>query len=115
MVSTTTDAEEKARALASEVINGKLAACAQVYPISSLYRWKGKVEQEQEWRIDFKTRGDLVDKLAERIGELHDYETPEVIAVPVISGSQAYLSWVTAQTEAPRVRDACADVPGRDH
>jgi periplasmic divalent cation tolerance protein len=99
VVTTTTDEEEKARSLASEVINGRLAACAQVYPISSVYRWEGKVEQEREWRIDFKTRGNLVERLAERIGELHDYNTPEIIAVPVHSGSAAYLSWVTAETQ----------------
>ncbi|GAA3820867.1 divalent-cation tolerance protein CutA [Streptomyces phyllanthi] len=99
MVITTTDAEEKARSLASEVIDERLAACAQVYAIASVYRWEGRVEQEQEWRIDFKTRGDLVEKLARRIGELHDYDTPEVIALPIVSGSPAYLGWVTAQTQ----------------
>ncbi|MFB8773336.1 divalent-cation tolerance protein CutA [Streptomyces broussonetiae] len=98
IVVTTTDAEEKARALAAGVIGERLAACAQVYPISSVYRWEGAVEEAREWRVDFKTRGELVARLAERIGELHDYDTPEVIAVPVVSGSAAYLSWVAAET-----------------
>ncbi|MGW1073233.1 divalent-cation tolerance protein CutA [Streptomyces sp. NPDC002537] len=98
VVTTTTDAEEAARTLAAELIDERLAACAQVYPISSVYRWEGKVEQAQEWRVDFKTRGDLVNQLAARIGELHAYETPEIIAVPVVAGSAAYLSWVTDET-----------------
>lgn len=98
VLTTTTDAEEKAQALATEVIEEQLAACAQVYPVSSVYRWQGEVVREQEWRIDFKTRGELVDRLTARIDELHDYDTPEIIAVPVTAGSPAYLEWVSAQT-----------------
>ncbi|GHF38562.1 divalent-cation tolerance protein CutA [Streptomyces morookaense] len=98
VVTTTADAEAKARFLAAEVIGDRLAACAQVYPVSSVYRWEGKVEQAQEWRVDFKTRGELVERLAERIGELHDYDTPEIIAVPVVAGSAGYLAWVGDET-----------------
>ncbi|MEU8892257.1 divalent-cation tolerance protein CutA [Streptomyces sp. NPDC048442] len=98
VLTTTTDAEDKAYALAARAVEDQLAACAQVFPVSSVYRWQGAVERAQEWRIDFKTRGDLVAELARRIGELHDYDTPEIIAVPVTAGSPAYLEWVSAQT-----------------
>jgi periplasmic divalent cation tolerance protein len=98
VVTTTTDAEDKAHALAARAVDERLAACAQVYPVASVYRWEGAVERAQEWRIDFKTRGELVDALAVRLGELHDYDTPEVIAVPVVAGGPAYLEWVSAQT-----------------
>lgn len=100
MVTTTYDAEDKARALAADAINERLAACAQVYPIASVYRWEGKVEHEQEWRVDFKTRADLVDGLTARIKERHDYDTPEVIAVPIVSGSADYLTWITDETQS---------------
>ncbi|WP_372406760.1 divalent-cation tolerance protein CutA [Streptomyces luteireticuli] len=100
VVITTTDAEDKAHTLASAVVNEKLAACAQVYPIASVYRWEGKIEQDKEWRIDFKTRSDLVDKLAGFIGEHHDYDEPEIIALPIMGGSAGYLNWVTAETQS---------------
>ncbi|MFD3513444.1 divalent-cation tolerance protein CutA [Streptomyces sp. NPDC058657] len=98
VLTTTTDTEAKAQALAGEVIGERLAACAQVYPVSSVYRWQGEVVRAQEWRVDLKTRGDLVERLTARIGELHDYDTPEIVAVPVTAGSPDYLEWVSAQT-----------------
>ncbi|CAM5455247.1 divalent cation tolerance protein [Streptomyces spiroverticillatus] len=98
VLTTTADSEDKAGELADRVIGERLAACAQVYPVRSVYRWEGKVERAQEWRIDFKTRGDLIPELTARIAELHDYDTPEIIAVPVLAGSPAYLDWIGEQT-----------------
>ena len=98
MVTTTYDAEDKAHALAAAVIDGRLAACAQVYPIASVYRWQGRVENEREWRVDFKTRASLVDDLTALIKERHDYDTPEVIAVPIFTGSPEYLTWIKGET-----------------
>lgn len=98
VVTTTTDREDKARALATGVVEGGLAACAQVYPIGSVYRWEGKVESAREWRIDFKTRSALVDELTAFVVGKHDYDTPEIIAVPVTGGHAAYLDWVAAET-----------------
>ncbi|MFD7663027.1 divalent-cation tolerance protein CutA [Streptomyces sp. NPDC059788] len=100
VVITTTDSEDKARTLAGAVVNEKLAACAQVYSISSVYQWQGKVEEEQEWRIDFKTRSALVDGLSSFIAEHHDYDEPEIIALPITGGSPGYLSWVSAETRS---------------
>ncbi|MFJ4879486.1 divalent-cation tolerance protein CutA [Streptomyces sp. NPDC088745] len=98
VLTTTADSEAGAAELADRVIGERLAACAQVYPVRSVYRWQGAVERATEWRIDFKTRGELLPELTARIGELHDYDTPEVVAVPVVAGSPAYLEWVTEQT-----------------
>ncbi|MCX5206575.1 divalent-cation tolerance protein CutA [Streptomyces sp. NBC_00237] len=103
VLTTTTDSEAKADELAARVIDERLAACAQVYPVHSVYRWEGKVERAREWRVDFKTRGELVDELAARVGELHDYDVPEIVAVPVLAGSPAYLEWVAEQTREARV------------
>ncbi|MFJ4090648.1 divalent-cation tolerance protein CutA [Kitasatospora sp. NPDC089913] len=101
VVTTTHDDEEKARALAAEVVRARLAACAQVYRIRSVYWWDGEVQDAAEWRTDFKTRAELLDELTEFIGARHDYDTPEVVAVPVVAGSAAYLEWVRAETDRP--------------
>ncbi|MFJ2738672.1 divalent-cation tolerance protein CutA [Streptomyces sp. NPDC087440] len=98
ILTTTTDSEAAADELADRVIGERLAACAQVYAVRSVYRWEGRVERAREWRIDFKTRGELVPELAALVGELHDYDTPEIVAVPVVAGSPAYLEWVGEQT-----------------
>ncbi len=98
VVTTTHDEEAKARELATAAVRERLAACAQVYPISSVYWWDGEVQSTAEWRIDFKTRADLSTRLAAFITEHHSYDTPEVITVPVVTGSTAYLDWVNAET-----------------
>ncbi|MFD9062141.1 divalent-cation tolerance protein CutA [Kitasatospora purpeofusca] len=98
VVTTTHDDEAKARALAADVVRARLAACAQVYRVQSVYWWDGEVQDAAEWRTDFKTRAELADALVGFIGERHDYDTPEVIAVPVVAGSAGYLEWVRAET-----------------
>ncbi|MFI6156514.1 divalent-cation tolerance protein CutA [Kitasatospora sp. NPDC051170] len=100
VVTTTHDDETRARELALTVVRDRLAACAQVYPIQSVYWWDGEVQDSAEWRVDFKTRVDLADQLAARIAELHTYDTPEIIGVTVTTGSAAYLDWVTAETRS---------------
>ncbi|MEO3976008.1 divalent-cation tolerance protein CutA [Streptomyces sp. CAU 1734] len=101
VLTTTANSEEKAAALAEAAVGERLAACAQIHPVASVYRWEGEVEHEREWRIDFKTRGELTRALSAFITERHDYKTPEIIAVPVVAGSAAYLSWLTAETAQP--------------
>jgi periplasmic divalent cation tolerance protein len=73
----------------------KLAACVQITgPITSIYRWKGKVENVQEWLCMIKTREELFDKVETAIKKLHSYETPEIVAVPIVKGSKEYLTWI---------------------
>ncbi|GAB7181752.1 divalent-cation tolerance protein CutA [Kitasatospora sp. Ki12] len=98
VVTTTHESEELARALASAVVRERLAACAQVYPVRSVYWWEGEVRDAEEWRIDLKTRAELADRLGAFVAERHSYETPEVIAVPVVAGSPGYLDWVAGET-----------------
>ncbi|MET8629301.1 divalent-cation tolerance protein CutA [Kitasatospora sp. NPDC004669] len=101
VVTTTHESEEQARSLAAAVVRERLAACAQVYPVRSVYWWDGEVQDAEEWRIDLKTRAGLADRLAGFIAGRHSYETPEVIAVPVVSGSPGYLAWVAEETAGP--------------
>jgi periplasmic divalent cation tolerance protein len=94
-VSTTLPDEEAAHTIATCLIEERLAACAQVSgPVSSTYRWKGTVERAQEWYCHLKTTSTLSPALQERIRELHPYEIPEIIAMPIAEGDPEYLKWI---------------------
>ena len=70
-----------------------------VGPIRSTYRWQGKIESDEEWQCWCKTRGELYARVEEAIRALHPYEVPEILAVPVVAGSERYLAWLDAETE----------------
>lgn len=86
-VLTTTDGEAKARALAAGAVEARLAACAQIAgPVTSVYRWQGNTETAQEWQVLLKTTADGYGALESWLLEAHDYDTPEIIATPVVRG-----------------------------
>ncbi|MGW3660663.1 divalent-cation tolerance protein CutA [Streptomyces sp. NPDC005151] len=98
-VLTTTDSEEKAHALAQGAVEARLAACAQISaPVTSVYRWQNAIETTEEWQVLFKTTAERYDELEEHLRAAHDYETPEIIAMPVVRGSAGYLAWLTSET-----------------
>jgi periplasmic divalent cation tolerance protein len=98
-VLTTTDSADKARALARGAVEARLAACAQIGgPVTSVYRWDGAVEEAEEWQVLFKTTAARYDELEAHLKQAHDYDIPEIIATPVVRGSEAYLAWVTDET-----------------
>jgi len=98
-VLTTTDAAGKAEALARGAVEARVAACAQISgPVTSVYRWKGAVETAAEWQVLFKTTGARYDALEAYLLEAHDYDTPEIIATPVVRGSADYLRWLGEET-----------------
>jgi periplasmic divalent cation tolerance protein len=94
IVSTSTDSEASARAIARTVVDERLAACAHVMPVTSIYRWRGNVEEQAEWVCQCKTTSERIETLTARIRALHTYEVPEIITVPVLSGYVPYLQWV---------------------
>lgn len=98
VVLTVTDSKEAARRLARAIVEERLAACVQVLPIESVYRWQGAVQEEAEALLLIKTRHDLFEQLEAFIKEHHTYETPEIVAIPIVAGSQAYLDWIAAET-----------------
>ena len=98
VVLTTCANDEQARALATALLERKLAACVQASDISSSYRWKGAIETSHEVRLMIKARRADYTAIEALITELHSYETPEVLAVPVVAGSRAYLEWLDAET-----------------
>lgn len=98
-VTTTTDSRLEAATLAKSAVQERLAACAQlVGPIASTYWWEGEIESAEEWMVVFKTTADSFEELATLITEVHSYDTPEIIATPVVAGSGDYLQWVSDQT-----------------
>jgi periplasmic divalent cation tolerance protein len=87
--------EETAAGMARAVVEDGLAACVNIVPgLRSIYRWKGKVEDENEVLMVAKTQKDKFEALEVRIRELHPYEVPEVISIPITAGSEPYLAWL---------------------
>jgi len=95
----TTAPDDEAEALARTLVEERLAACVNVHaPMTSLYWWKGKIERDAERQIVIKTTRDRLEALTARLFELHSYELPELLVVPVVGGSEAYVDWVKAST-----------------
>jgi periplasmic divalent cation tolerance protein len=69
-----------------------------VGPITSTYRWQGKIETSEEWQCWAKSRGELYAQIEQAIRRLHPYEVPEILAVPVVAGSDSYLKWLREET-----------------
>lgn len=94
-VSTTTQTRREAEAIARYLVDEKLAACVQITgEINSTYLWKGNIETAPEYLCLIKTRKDLFARVEAAVKRLHSYETPEIIALPVVDGSSDYLRWL---------------------
>lgn len=89
---------EEAEKIARTLVEERLAACVNVLAGGrSTYRWKGAVESAAEWLLLIKSSRDCFDRLRARLEQVHSYEVPEVIALPVIDGSRNYLNWLEAE------------------
>jgi periplasmic divalent cation tolerance protein len=98
-VSTTIDTQEGAKKIADALVEKRLAACVHVSgPITSTYWWQGQVEMAQEWVCIAKTRQDLYNAIEQAIRDVHSYDEPEILATPILTGSQGYLRWVAQET-----------------
>ncbi|MEM8865429.1 MAG: divalent-cation tolerance protein CutA [Planctomycetota bacterium] len=97
-VSTTTGNREVATRIATELVDRKLAACVQISgPIESAYRWQGKVERAEEWLCTAKTTEGHFAAIEQLVADLHPYDVPELIATPIVGGSEAYLAWLAGE------------------
>lgn len=94
VVLATCESDEQARRIARRLVEERLAACVTVTHATSTYRWKEKVEEAAEWLLAIKTRRGLFPALRAEIERLHTYEVPEVIALPMVDGSEQYLAWM---------------------
>lgn len=89
---------ETAKRLARELLDQRLVACANLWPIASLYRWEGAVHDDEEVALLLKTRASLVPDVERAIRAAHPYDVPCVVAWPIVGGSTPYLDWVAGET-----------------
>ncbi len=94
----TCTSRKQAREISSLVVGAKLAACANMFPIDSVYRWKGKVQSSKEVAVVFKTRRSLVARISTVIRREHSYDCPCIVALPFVGGSSQFLKWIKEQT-----------------
>ena len=91
--------EEEAAGIAKALVEEKLAACVNIVKnVRSIYRWKGKIEDDAEVIMIVKTQKKLFNALCERVKNLHSYDVPEVISLPITDGSKDYLAWLIEST-----------------
>ncbi|HEV8203144.1 MAG TPA: divalent-cation tolerance protein CutA [Pyrinomonadaceae bacterium] len=96
---TASNGEEAAR-LADMLVGSHLAACVQILPeMESVYRWQGKIERAAEILLLAKTTKSKFEELEREVRALHSYDTPEIIAVPVVAGSASYVDWLIESTK----------------
>jgi len=91
----TAASKKECRKIARHLVEGKLAACVNITaPIESIYRWEGKIADDQEYQLIIKSTRELFPEIKAAISKLHSYHTPEIICLPIIEGSRNYLEWV---------------------
>lgn len=94
IILTTTSSLEEAQKIALKLVELDLAGCVNFTPITSVYKWDGKLNQDAEWQLIIKTDLSLLPQIETTILELHSYDLPEIIAIPIINGSNNYLNWL---------------------
>jgi len=95
IVLSTAGSEEEARKIAQTLVERRLAACVNIVgPIHSVYRWKGVVESAPEHLLIIKTTSEAFPRVRDAIGEMHSYELPECVMLPIEAGSEEYLKWI---------------------
>ncbi len=91
--------ENEAAKIARSLVEARLAACVNILKnIRSIYTWQGNIEDDAEALMIVKTRKSLFDALSAKVKEIHSYEVPEIIALPIIEGSEDYLQWLNDST-----------------
>lgn len=100
LVLVTTANKQEAEKIAQNLLNEKLIACANIVcPVISHFHWSGKTDVAEECLVLMKSRVDLFSTVAKRVGELHSYEVPEVLALPIIDGAKSYLDWINSSVK----------------
>ena len=100
LIYTTINNEEDAKKIANYLIEEQIVACVNIIPnVQSIYRWKGKIEEEREFLIIAKTVDENVIKAINKIKKLHNYEIPDIISIPINNGYSEYLDYIKRETE----------------
>jgi len=98
VILTTTGSQEEADRLADLLVTRRLAACVQVFPVSSRYMWKGELHKDPEQILLIKTASSRYREIEAAILENHSYEVPEILRLPIEGGSDRYLDWLSEET-----------------
>ena len=101
IVLATAPSREVALDLARALVDRRVAACVNVLPVTSVYRWEGKVHEDDEHMMVIKTRRTHVDDIRDLFDERHPYDVPELVALEVEDGSADYLNWLRSETGGP--------------
>jgi periplasmic divalent cation tolerance protein len=102
IVLTTLPTDADATRFAQTLVEARLAACVNLLPVmESVYRWEGNVEQERERQLVIKTSRSRMAALWERVRELHPYDVPEFVVLPIVDGNDTYLRWLGESTRDP--------------
>ncbi len=97
IVMVTTPSKEEALKIVRRLLDDRLIACANIVDhVSSLFWWEDKIDEATEFLVVMKSREELFQRLSQRVKELHSYQVPEIIAIPIMAGSQSYLNWLDA-------------------
>lgn len=99
-VMTSTAERSDSQRIARLLLERRLAACVQISgPVESHYWWKGQLDSANEWLCTIKTRHELYSAVEQAIREVHPYEVPEILAIPVTAGSESYLQWLNHELD----------------
>ncbi len=96
IVMVTVSSPAEGEAIAAALLEAKLAACVTLFPVYSIYTWQGNIQRDQEQQLLIKTDLSQFEAIAAKVTALHSYEVPEIIALPIVNGSQPYLNWLAA-------------------
>ena len=100
IVLVTTANKSEAEKISQALLKDKLIACANIIsPVTSFFHWQDKLDQTEECLVVMKSRMSLFSELADRVKSLHSYEVPEILALPIVEGSQSYLDWLSSVTK----------------
>lgn len=99
IVMTTAPSREVALALSKTLVEKRLAACVNVIPCTSVYRWEGEIKEDEEYQMIIKTRRTFIDDIKDVLDKQHPYHLPELVSLELEDGSANYLRWIRDETE----------------
>ncbi len=99
VVLVTASSKSEGEAIAHALIEAHLAACVSMFPVQSIYTWQEKVHHDEEWQLLIKSDLTKFAAIEAMVKQIHSYEVPEIIALPILTGSPSYLKWIAAQVQ----------------
>ncbi|WP_455391967.1 divalent-cation tolerance protein CutA [[Eubacterium] cellulosolvens] len=100
----TVGSEDEANKIVTALIEQKLIACANLFPVKSYYYWSGAFQEDDELAVIMKTRAELLDELISKLKEIHSYDVPCIVSWDIVKGNEEYLAWVKSETREPQNR-----------